>query len=163
MALGAFDDVDVARSFAVALQASLADAASHIEVVQYTQGRVRLREPGVTGIQRTLLLAVREGVDTDDVATFERQLADMGRYVDAIRNSSLSRVDEVWGATGRRWTHVWEQEFRTLDDLNGPYMNHAYHFGLVDTWFDPQAPNHLVDTTLVHAMCDLERSILARA
>ena len=163
MAFAVFDDVDAARSFASALHGSVAHLASHIETVRYTQGPVRMQEPEITGIQRTLLLHVRDGSDTVEVAAFERQLADMGRYVAAIRNSSLSRVDEVWGATGPRWTHVWEQEFRTLADLTGPYMNHGHHFGLVDTWFDPQSPNQIVDTTLVHAMCSLERSILARA
>jgi hypothetical protein len=56
-----------------------------------------------------------------------------------------------------------EQEFETLEGLTGDYMQHAYHWSWVDTWFDPQAPNRIVDTTLVHAMCDLDRSLLALA
>ncbi|GMU79850.1 MAG: stress responsive protein [Acidimicrobiia bacterium] len=163
MAFGVFAHVDEARSFAGAVQSSVTGLASHVEVVRYAQGPVRVRRPELAGIQRTLLLHVGEGADAAEVATFERHLADMGRYVAAIRNSSLSRVDEVRGATGPPWTHVWEQEFDTLEDLTGPYMDHAQHFGFVDTWFDPQAPNHIVDTTLVHGMCRLERSILARA
>lgn len=159
MALGVFDDIGAARSFAEAVQG----VGDHVEVVRYAQGPVRVQSPAITGIQRTLLLHVLDGSDPGEVARFEQQLADMGRYIDTIRNSSLSGVDEVWGGTGRPWTHVWEQEFASLDGLTGPYMQHAYHWGVVDTWFDPQAPNHLVDTTIVHAMCTLERSILGRA
>lgn len=163
MIFGVFDDVEAARSFTRRLTLPLSGRTSRVEVVTYSQGAVRLQEPEITGIQRTLLLRVHDGVDPVQVATFERQLADMGSYISEIRNSSLSQVDEVVNGIGPAWTHVWEQEFRSLDDLTGPYMNHAYHFGYIDTWFDPQAPNHVVDTTLVHAMCTLERSILGRA
>jgi hypothetical protein len=97
------------------------------------------------------------------VRAFERDTSAMTRYIPAIRNSSLSRVQEVHNPLGPVWTHVWEQEFTALADLTGPYMQHAYHWALVDTWFDPQAPNRIVDSTLIHAACALRRSILALA
>ena len=62
---------------------------------------------------------------------------------------------------GPEYTHVWEQEFATLDGLTGPYMQHAYHWSVIDPWFDVQAPVHIVDPELIHSSCGLRRSILA--
>jgi hypothetical protein len=168
MLLAAFGDGEAyeksaAHPYVTDVVRPLLDArASHVEVVRYTLGERLVREPALThGIQRTLLFHVDADADPAEVAHFERALAAMPRYIDAIRNSALSRVDQVWGCTGKQWTHVWEQEFESLDGLTVDYMNHPYHWSSVDTWFDPQAPNHIVDVALVHAMCDLERSILA--
>jgi hypothetical protein len=170
MVLAVLPDLDAARRalehpvVTDLVRPLLDDRASHVEVVCYEQGPVDLQEPDLTGgIQRTLLLHVDASASPEQVAAFEHQLRSMPRYIDAIRNSSLSAVREVWGGTGKPWTHVWEQEFETLEGLTGDYMQHAYHWSWVDTWFDPQAPNRIVDTTLVHAMCDLDRSLLALA
>ncbi|HEY8216422.1 MAG TPA: Dabb family protein [Acidimicrobiia bacterium] len=168
MVLAAFTDRDAterARSHPAVtgvLEPLLDERASHVEIVRYEQGPADLRQPDLTrGIQRTLLFHIDPGVERASVATFERDLRSMPQYIDAIRNSSLSTLGDTWGGTGKPWTHVWEQEFATLEGLTGPYMHHGYHWSWIDTWFDPQAPNHIVDTTLVHAMCDLDRSILA--
>src|SRR5262249_45750020 len=143
------------------VEPALARHASHVESARYEQGAVILNEPDFPGgIQRTLLLRV-ETTDPVVVAAFEHDLADMTRYVAAIRNSSLSHVGEVRNPTGPVWTHVWEQEFLELDGLTGPYMQHAYHWAYVDAWFDPQSPTRIVDTTLIHAACELRSSILA--
>lgn len=138
--------------------------AAHVESVRYTQGPVVVQDPGIGAcLQRTLLLRVDPGADPARVRAFEHEIGDMGAYIDTIVNSSLSRVDEVRHPLGPTWTHVWEQEFASLEGLRGAYMQHPYHWALVDTWFDPQAPNHLVDTTLVHAACDVRQGILALA
>jgi hypothetical protein len=138
--------------------------AAHVEGVRYTQGPVVVQDPAIRAcIQRTLLVRVDPATDPAAVIAFERDLADMTRYIGAIRNSSLSRVDAVSSPLGPTFTHVWEQEFETLEGLTGPYMQHAYHWSLVDTWFDPQAPNQIVDQALIHAACDLRHSILALA
>jgi len=145
------------------LQPLLDQLVARTETTRYHQGPVRIREPELTeGVQRTLLVRVDPATDPGRVAAFERDIADMHRYIDAIRNSSLSRVDEVVNPRGPVWTHVWEQEFATLDGLTGPYMAHAYHWAYVDTWFDPQAPNRIVDRPLVHSACGLRASILGR-
>ena len=103
--------------------------------------------------------------DTDPelVGRFERELAAMPNYIDAIRNSSLSRIDTMRASLGPEYTHVWEQEFATLGGLTGPYMQHAYHWSVIDPWFDVQAPVHIVDPVLIHSSCELRRSILALA
>jgi Stress responsive A/B Barrel Domain len=168
MVLAAFADVDayeaaISHPYVIGvLHPLLEQRGSHVEVVRYSPGPRDLRAPDLThGIQRTLLFHIDEHADAAEVARFERTLAAMPRYIHAIRNSALSRVDAVRGCTGKPWTHVWEQEFASLDGLTDDYMNHPYHWSWVDTSFDPQAPNHLVDTELIHAMCDLDRSLLA--
>jgi hypothetical protein len=170
MSLAAYADLesyDTARAHPyvqTVLEPLLHKHAGHVETVRYEQGPVILQEPDLRdGIQRTLLLRVDPACAPGAVAAFEHELADMTRYIDTIRNSSLSRVDIVDNPAGPAWTHVWEQEFQTLDGLTGLYMEHPYHWAFVDTWFDPQAPNHIVDVTLIHAMCRLDRSILALA
>ena len=170
MLLGAFRDADAyerARRdpyVEKVIRPLLEQCASHVEVVRYSQGTVTANAPTITnGIQRTLLVRVEPAVDTELVQQFEAETAAMTRYIDAIRNSSLSRVDAVHGSRGPEWTHVWEQEFATLDGLTGPYMMHGYHWALVDTWFDPQSPRQIVDPVLIHAACDLRRSILGCA
>src|SRR5262249_21155802 len=99
MALAAFADAaayEAARLHPYldrVVRPALERVAAHVEVVKYRQGPVLLRDPSlVAGIQRTLLIHVDVDRDPAALATFERQLADMPRYIDAIRNSSLSRV-----------------------------------------------------------------------
>ncbi len=142
----------------------LDQCARHVETVRYTQGAIDLRAPALAdGIQRTLLVRVDPSTAPASVERFEQDLRDMPRYIDSIRNSSLSRIDAMEGSLGPAYTHVWEQEFVDLDGLTGPYMTHAYHWSLVDPWFDAQDSGSIVDPTLIHAACGLRRSILARA
>ena len=144
------------------VQPLLEQCARHVETARYRQGPVDLREPALRdGIQRTLLVHVDPDTAAASVGRFEHDLRDMPRYIDSIRNSSLSRIDAVDASLGPAYTHVWEQEFVDLDGLTGPYMLHAYHWSQVDPWFDAQAPEAIVDPTLVHAACGLRRSILA--
>jgi hypothetical protein len=146
------------------LRPLLAEVATHVEAVRYMQGAVTIREPGLTdGIHRSLLVRVDPATDPVLVEQFERELAAMPSFIDAIRNSSLSRIDTMHASLGPEYTHVWEQEFATLDGLTGPYMQHAYHWSVIDPWFDVQAPVHIVDPVLIHSSCDLHRSILTLA
>ena len=117
--------------------------------------------PCATGSNAPCSVHVDPDTAAASVGRFEHDLRDMPRYIDSIRNSSLSRIDAVDASLGPAYTHVWEQEFVDLDGLTGPYMLHAYHWSQVDPWFDAQAPEAIVDPTLVHAACGLRRSILA--
>jgi hypothetical protein len=142
----------------------LDECGGEVDVVLYTQGAVTVQYPDLAGgVQRTLLVRIEPTVDRELVRQFEADLGAMTSYIDTIRNSSLSHVDEVHGPSGKEWTHVWEQEFATLEGLTGPYMMHGYHWSLVDTWFDLQSPRQIVDPELIHAACELRRSILSRA
>ena len=150
--------------FTEVLRPLLAEVATHVEAVRYMQGAVTIREPGLTnGIHRSLLIRVDPAIDPALVEQFECELAAMPTFIDAIRNSSLSRIDTMHASIGPEYTHVWEQEFATLGGLTGPYMQHAYHWSVIDPWFDVQAPVHIVDPVLIHSSCDLRRSILTLA
>ena len=170
MLLGAFPDQPaLERALGSAhvtsvLRPLLDEVADHVEAVRYAQGATTIREPVLTdGIHRSLLIRVNPDTDPGLVERFERELAAMPDYIDAILNSSLSRIDMIRASLGPEYTHVWEQEFATLDGLTGPYMQHAYHWSVIDPWFDVQAPVHVVDPVLIHSSCELRHSILALA
>lgn len=106
-------------------------------------------------VKRTLLLRVRPDAPADAVGRFEADLAEMPEHVTSIRSWALSR------ATGRGpWTHVWEQEFASLDGLTGEYMLHPFHWTTVDAWFDPEVPDHVVDPVLAHLFAGYPAPVL---
>jgi hypothetical protein len=134
-------------------------AIAHVDSALYEPIAAGAAAPGLTdGIYRILLLAVAPSAPEPAVRQLETELMAMPRYIDAIRNWRLSRVTNAGGA--RAWTHVWEQEYDDLDGLTGPYMTHPYHWARVDRWFDPECPDHIVDTRLCHSFCAIERSVL---
>ncbi len=110
------------------------------------------------GIWRTLLLRVRPEASAAQVRRLEQDLLRMPQYMAGIRNWSLSRV-----TSNSTWTHVWQQEYAQLGDLLGEYLLHPFHWGWVDRLFDPEFPEWTVETTLCHAFCPLEISLLSRA
>jgi len=78
--------------------------------------------------------------------------------VQSIRNWTLGAVVASGGR--RRWTHVWEQEFVDVSGLEGEYMVHPVHWGLVDGWFDPECPQRIVDPMLIHAAMDISGAVI---
>lgn len=106
------------------------------------------------GIWRTLLFRVRPQQDSGLVASLERDLLRMPAYMAGIRNWQLSRV-----RSDSTWTHVWQQEFARVEDLQGEYLTHPFHWGWVDRWFDPEFPEWTVEA-ISHAFCPLATSIL---
>jgi hypothetical protein len=106
------------------------------------------------GVWRTLLFRVRPEACSEHVAALERDLLRMPAYMPTIRNWQLSRV-----TSPSAWTHVWQQEFACVEDLQGEYLTHPFHWGWVDRWFDPEFPEWTV-AAISHAFCPLESSIL---
>lgn len=135
-----------------------------------------LRDPGITRVNgatysgvptgggsagtvyRVLLLRVSPDTDAGTVANFEDELASMARYIRAIGVWQLSRVDDAIGTSP--WTHVFEQEFRDLDGLMGPYLMHPIHWAVVDRWFDPECPGVIVRDRVCHSFCHCDDAIL---
>jgi hypothetical protein len=84
MLLGAFAD-QPALEHALAsahvnevLRPLLAEVATHVEAVRYTQGATTIRESGLTdGIHRSLLIHVDPDTDPELLGRFERELAAM--------------------------------------------------------------------------------------
>lgn len=118
----------------------------------YTGGPVAARDISAT-VYRTLLLRVQPDADDAMVARFEDELRLLPRYVGSIGTWQLSRVDSAVGNSP--WTHVFEQEFRDLDGLTGPYLMHPIHWAYVDRWFDPECPEVIVRDRVCHSFCDL--------
>jgi hypothetical protein len=113
------------------------------------------RAPGLrNGIWRTLLFSVRPDARAEHVAALERDLLRMPHYMPGIRNWQLGRI-----VSDSAWTHVWQQEFECVEDLQGEYLMHPFHWGRVDRWFDPEFPEWIV-TAISHAFCPLTSSIL---
>tara|TARA_R100000005_G_scaffold26336_1_gene11688 strand:+ start:24745 stop:25794 length:1050 start_codon:yes stop_codon:yes gene_type:complete len=124
-----------------------------------------LRESSLAGgIKRTAFFRLQSGRDVATAEAFERDLLAMPQHIREIRNWRLSRaVPVAWQqAECAPWTWVWEQEFRTVDDLLGPYMVHPHHWAHIDRWFDPESGAQAIDTDLSHAFSPFGSSVLAR-
>ena len=155
-----FADEDAYRDALPAIDAVLAGSGVvRFDGAFYRHGRHGVGEPGLaTGVYRALLLSVDRPVATDVLHRFEAETVRMPHYIPAIRNWRLSRVIEPRGE--RRWTHVWEQEYASIDGLMGPYMLHPYHWAHIDRWFDPECPDWMIDTRLCHSFCAFGRTVL---
>lgn len=110
------------------------------------------------GIWRCLVLSVEGRARATEVRQLEADLLLMPKYVSSIRNWSLGRVVSAQGRRG--WTHVWEQEFDDIGGLEGEYMIHPIHWGLVDGWFDPECPQRIVAPFLIHAAFAIRERVI---
>ncbi len=110
------------------------------------------------GVYRTLIMTMKPGSSPQAVAQFEKELAGMPKYISSIKNWQLSHAAEASGT--RQWSHIWEQEYENLSGLTGPYMDHPFHWGLVDRWFNPECSQYIVDKVLCHTYCEFKTSVL---
>jgi hypothetical protein len=111
------------------------------------------------GIWRCLVMSVDANARVEDVRQLQRDLLLMPQLIPSIRDWALGHAVSTRGR--RRWTHVWEQEFDNLRGLEGDYMMHPVHWGLVDGWFDPECPQRIVDPFLIHAAFDIRQGVIA--
>ena len=98
-------------------------------------------------IKRTLLLSVRPDETAERVHAFERSLAAMPDHISAIRGWILGRVGPGYAGP---WTHVFQQEFATLDGLHVDYLRHPYHWTGIGRWLDPEIPGAITEPDFVH-------------
>lgn len=147
------DDIDAA------LASPLVD---HVDGAEYRTSGVGAASPSATGsVYRTLLLRVAPDTPQEALARFESDLLAMTDFIPAITAWQLSRVEVATGSSA--WTHVWEQEFRDLDGLTGPYLMHPIHWAYVDRWFDPECPEFIVRDRVCHSFCRCDSPVLAGA
>ena len=78
--------------------------------------------------------------------------------ISTIRSWALSTVSTSDGA--KDFTHVWEQEFDAIEGLTGEYMDHPIHWGIVDSFFDAELPQYIVDPFLLQVVGKIERPII---
>jgi hypothetical protein len=135
-------------------------AVSLVESAAYQNGKMGAKKPGIEkGVYRVALFAVGKPAGRDTLARYEAETAAMPDYIKSIRNWAVSPVLEASGS--RRWSFVWEQEYDDIGGLMGPYMMHPHHWAHVDRWYDPEMPEHLIDTFLCHTFCNFESSVIA--
>ena len=151
-----------AAALAVTLDPAWADVAALLEGAggshvgyRVTQGAVN---PAGAGIWRALVFRVMPQGFPDGVRALEAALLLMPRHVRAIRSWALSPVSVCEGA--KAYTHVWEQEFDSLDGLTGEYMTHPVHWGIADAFFDAECPEYIVDPQLVQVVGAIDRTIM---
>jgi hypothetical protein len=128
---------------------------THINGVTYPG--VPARNGGAGTVYRSLLLRVLPETNTATLERFEDELSSMPHYIPAIRAWQLSRVDDAIGTSS--WTHVFEQEFRDLEGLMGPYLMHPIHWAVVDRWFDPECPDVIVRDRVCHSFCRCDAAL----
>lgn len=148
-----FADADEWSSVAPSFDALLdRSEVARVNGATYT-GDPRVARDMSARVYRTLLLRVQPDTEEATVAWFEDDLRLLPRYVTSIGTWQLSRVDSAVGASP--WTHVFEQEFRDLDGLTGPYLMHPIHWAYVDRWFDPECPDVIVRDRVCHSFCSM--------
>jgi hypothetical protein len=128
------------------------------ESVAYPGGLGGARHNLGHGVYRTLIMTIKPGIGAPSIAQFDKELAGMPQYISSIKNWQLSHASEASGS--RQWSHVWEQEYENLEGLTGPYMDHPFHWGLVDRWFNPECSQWIVDKVLCHTYCEFKSSVL---
>jgi hypothetical protein len=133
-------------------------AVTHVDGAQYRGTPETSGRHAPDAVYRTLLLRVAPGSDEATVKRFEDDLRLLPRHVSAITAWQLSRVESAIGASP--WTHVFEQEFRNLDGLMGPYLMHPIHWAHVDRWFDPECPEVIVRDRVCHSFCSCDTAVL---
>lgn len=111
------------------------------------------------GVYRVLFIRVEPHAREDQVEQFVDDFSKMAGYIPAIRNWGMNAVDEGSGTYG--WTHIWEQEYQTLNGLTDDYMNHPYHWSHIDRWFDPECNCRIVGPKICHSFCTIDHSIMA--
>jgi len=111
------------------------------------------------GIWRTLIVAVKAGVAVAQRRQFEAEMQMMPSYIGTIRNWALNPVLSSKGS--RSWSYVWEQDFDDVNGLLNEYRMHPIHFGLVDRWYDPEHPDHILDARRLRLVCNAPESAIA--
>lgn len=132
-------------------------AVDRVDGVTYTGTVARSPSADAPAVYRVLLVAVDPAADPGRVRQFETETGAMPHYIESIGASQLAQVHHATGSAA--WTHVWEQEYASLDGLTGPYMTHPYHWAHVDRWFDPERGSKIV-TALCHGFVAIEEPFL---
>lgn len=134
-------------------------AIARIDRIAYESLRSADQRPGLPGgLYRVLALAIEPGTPSAKIEAFEAEMMAMPSYVTSILRWNFGRVVACQGA--RPFTHIWEQEFASLTHFRGDYMDHPYHWGHLDRWFDSDNPAQIVDAHLCNSFCSIDRPVL---
>ena len=109
------------------------------------------------GVKRTILLKTREDASPDAVALMEQVLIEWARQLPEMASWSLSRVAAATGQVA--WTHCYEQEFTEAAAVLGSYLNHPFHWAVVDRYFHPEGHEQTADA-FFHSIYPVSASVL---
>jgi hypothetical protein len=122
---------------------------------------IGFREPKLRdGVKRTILLRTIGDALPEPIILMEQGLQAWARHLPEMRNWSIARVASASGPIA--WTHVFEQEFADVADITGAYLNHPFHWAVVDRFFHREAPERVADA-FFHSIYPITRSVLAGA
>lgn len=113
------------------------------------------------GIWRALVFRVVPQGFPQQAARLEDEVLLFPKYISTIKSWALSQVSLVEGP--KAFTHVWEQEYDSVEGLTGEYMTHPLHWGLVDSYFDAELPQYIVDPHLIQVVGEIDGSIMKSA
>lgn len=133
-------------------------AGIDVTTIGYRIANATVRRTG-PGIWRALIFRTFADADPALVRELGARTLLLPKYIDAIRGWALSPVAFTNGPKG--YTHVWEQEYDSLDGLTGPYMTDPVHWGIVDAYFDAEYPEYIVDPQLIQVVGAIDASIIA--
>lgn len=133
----------------------LADCA--VESIGYRITRSGGRKEG-PGIWRALVFRVMPHGFPDLARELEEKTLLFPKYISTIRSWALNPVSFVEGP--KAYTHVWEQEFDSVEGLTGEYMANPIHWGVVDAYFDADYPEYIVDPQLIQLVGRIDRPVL---
>lgn len=139
--------------------------APHLSGVQvtsvgYRTTRMAAAKQG-SGIWRALVFKTFNSADPSLVKELEERLLLFPKYISTIKSWCLGNALVSQGP--KAFTHVWEQEFDSVEGLTGEYMDHPLHWAVVDGYFDAELPNYIVEGHVIQAVADIEDSIMRRA
>jgi hypothetical protein len=131
------------------LRAASAACGARFDAVRFRPQLGRIAEPRIRQpIKRTLLLRVLPQTARARVLQFDADMRGMPDHIPAIRNWAYHHADPALHPTS--WTHVWEQEYRSVEGLRDDYMLSPYHWGFIDLYFDLESGAQIVDKRLAH-------------
>lgn len=99
--------------------------------------------PELAGARRIIFFRTVNGLTETQRRKLERALTDVPRHIPAIRNWRLSRVANSDGNVA--WSHCFEQEVADAAVFNAEYLNHPFHWAVVDRLFHPESHERMAD------------------
>lgn len=109
------------------------------------------------GVKRTILLKVRDDASPEEAASLEQALIEWAQQLPEMACWSLSRVAAASGSVA--WTHCYEQEFTVASAVLGSYLNHPFHWAVVDRYCHPEAHQQTADR-FFHSVRATAQSVL---
>lgn len=131
------------------LRAAVAACGADFDAVRFRPRCGFIAEPGIRqAIKRTLFLRVFPETPRESVLEFDADMCGMPEHIPAIRNWAYHHADPALHPTS--WTHVWEQEYESVEGLREDYMLSPYHWGFIDLYYDVESGVQIVDKRLAH-------------